>query len=266
MDIHQDFIRREAKGIEAEHQAALKRDGATLDRLVGQGGAALGADPAAEAEADRATDGINRRRFFRLGGAAVAASAVIAACKGATPPVSAVPATTTTTMLVATAADANILRTASSIELLLQSVYGTFISGGLVKTAATLDLIKLFQSQHVQHQSLFDRTARGAGATPFDQPNPVLMQQLVQPRLAALTTEAEVVNLAYDLEHMASATFQANIGMVSHPALNTDFAAVGATEARHVALWAIISGKSGTGTPDNAFQVDTDSVRGGTGV
>jgi len=261
MDIDQDFIRREAKDIDAEHHAALKRDRATLDRLV-DGGGGLAGTP----EGDRVTDGINRRRFFRLGGAAVAASAVIAACKGATPPVSVTPATTTTTILMATPTDAAILRTAESIEVLLQSVYGTFISGGLVKTPATLDLIKLFQSQHMQHQSLFDRTARGAGATPFTQSNPVLMQQLVQPRLAALTTEADVVTLAYDLEHMASATFQANIGKVSHPALNTDFAAVGATEARHVALWAIISAKSTTGTPDNAFQVDTDAVAGGTGV
>jgi hypothetical protein len=261
MDIDQDFIRREAKAIEAEHQSALKHDRAMLDRLVDSGDGLAGS-----AEGDHVTDGLNRRRFFRLGGAAVAASAVIAACKGATPPLSVTPPTTTTTILMATPTDTAILRTAESIEVLLQNVYGTFISGGLVKTPATLDLIKLFQGQHAQHQSLFDRTARGAGATPFTQANPVLMQQLVQPRLAALKVEADVVSLAYDLEHMASATFQANIGELSHPALNTDFAAVLGTEARHVALWAIISGKSATGTPDNAFQVDTDAVTGGTGV
>jgi hypothetical protein len=79
-------------------------------------------------------------------------------------------------------------------------------------------------------------------------------------------TEADVVSLAYDLEHLASATYQSDIGTFANPKFNTVAASVGATEARHVALLAVISNKSATGTPDGAFQVDQDAVNPGTGV
>ena len=201
-----------------------------------------------------------------FGGAAVATSAVLAACKGATPPVSVTPATTTTTLFHPSTSDATILRTASSIEALAVAVYAQAISSALVKTATTLDLIKLFQMQHSQHGDLFQRATRSAGGTAFTDPNPVLMAQVVQPRLAALMTEADVVKLAYDLEHLAAATYQSDIGTFSNHAFNTTTASVGATEARHVALLAVITAKSATGTPDGAFQLDPDAVKPGTGV
>ncbi|MDQ1391404.1 MAG: hypothetical protein QOF30_381 [Acidimicrobiaceae bacterium] len=276
MDISHDFIRREARDIEAAHQAAMKQDRLTLDRLVDDGAAsAPEADPGDAGAAGGATTGtladlvlgpMSRRRVLMFGGVAVASSAIFAACKGATPSVSVVPPTTAVTVAQGTAKDVAILRTASSIEALAVAVYASAIKSGLVKTPATLDLIKLFQSQHNQHGDLFQRSTRTAGGTAFIDPNPVLMQQVVQPRLAALKTEADVVVLAYDLEHLASATYQADIGMFDNVKFNTAVASVGATEARHVALLAVISNKSATGTPDGAFQTDTDAVTAGTGV
>ncbi|MDQ1401671.1 MAG: hypothetical protein QOK20_3603 [Acidimicrobiaceae bacterium] len=273
MDIPQDFIRREARDIEAAHQVAMRNDRATLDRLV-SGDGASGAEPTDAAPNASPTDALadlilgpmSRRRVLMFGGAAVATSAIFAACKGATPSVSVVPPTTLVTVPQGTAKDVAILRTASSIEALAVAVYTAAIKTGLVKTAATLDLIKLFQSQHNQHGDLFQRSTRTAGGTAFVDPNPVLMQQVVQPRLAALKTEADVVSLAYDLEHLASATYQADIGMFDNVKFNTTVASVGATEARHVALLAVISNKSATGTPDGAFQTDGDQVNAGTGV
>jgi len=262
MDIYRDFIRREAREIEAAHRIAMKRDAGILDRLVSGDGAELDDD----VKDDLVTGGINRRRVLMFGGVAVATSAVVAACKGATPSVSVVPATTTSTAVKGTAKDVAIFRTASSIEALAVSVYATALKSGLVKTTTTTDLMKLFQSQHSQHGDLFQRSTRTAGGTAFTDANPVLMQQVVQPRLAALATEADVVTLAYDLEHMAAATYQSDVGTLDNPKFNVTVASVGATEARHVALLAVISGKSATGTPDNAFQVDTDAVKSGTGV
>jgi hypothetical protein len=200
MDIYRDFIRREAKDIEAAHRVAMKRDRAVLERLVSGDDAELDDD----IKDDLITGGINRRRVLMFGGVAVATSAVVAACKGATPSASVVPATTTSTAVVGTAKDVAIFRTASSIEALAVSVYATALKSGLVKTTTTSDLMKLFQSQHSQHGDLFQRSTRTAGGTAFTDPNPVLMQQVVQPRLAALKTEADVVNLAYDLEHLAT--------------------------------------------------------------
>jgi hypothetical protein len=261
MDAHKDFTRREARSLKAAHRDAMRRDAAALDRLVSGDGAKLPADTRSEL----LLGAMQRRRFLLFGGAAVATSAVFAACKGPTPPSQAVPATTTTTLFHPSPADASILRTASSIEALAVAVYDKALASGLVKTPTTLDLVKLFQSQHKQHGDLFQRATRSAGGTAFTDPNPVLLAAL-QPQLAALMTEADVVKLAYGLEHLAAATYQGDIGTFSNRAFNTTTASVGATEARHVALLAVLGGKSATGTPDGAFQVDTDAVTPGTGV
>jgi hypothetical protein len=258
MDISQEFVRRQARDIEAAHRQAMKQDRTRLDHLVNSDPGALEADPV--------MGSLNRRQLLMFGGAGIAMTAVVAACKGATPPVSVTPATTATTAAVGTANDVAILRTASSIEALAVSVYTTALKTGLVTTATTASLLKLFQGQHAQHGDLFQRSTRTAGGTPLADPNPVLMQQLVQPRLAALMTEADVVNLAYDLEHLAAATYQADIGTFNNVKFNTTVGSVGATEARHVALLAVISGKSATGTPDDAFQKDQDAAKAGTGV
>ncbi len=239
MECNQDFTPREARPIEAR---PARTSGGPL--------------PSA----------INRRRFVMFGGVAVATSAVVAACKGATPPVSAAPPTTSTTLLVGSPRDLAILNTAISIEVLAQAVYAKVLSGTLVTTPATLDLVKLFQSQHAQHQDLLTRTTKAAGGTPFTQPNPVIMAQVVNPRLAALSSEADVVSLAYDVEHLLSATCQADVGMFDHASLNTLISQIGGIEARHVAVWSMISAMSATGTPDGAFQADQDAVSPGTGV
>jgi hypothetical protein len=254
MDSNQDFIRREAKAIEAEHREDLARDRDALDRLV----SGDGTEPSMLAAFNR--------RVMMFGGFAVVTAAVVAACKGATPPLSPNPATTTTTAIHGNPTDISILQTISSLEALAVAVYTSVINTDLVATSTTLDLIKLFQSQHSQHLDLIQRSTRTAGATAYSAANPLLMQQVIQPRLAALTSEAGAVSLSYDLEHMLSATDQASIGIFSSPAFNTATASVGATEARHVALLALISGKSATGTPDNAFQIDTDAVKPGTGI
>ena len=262
MDSHHDFIRREGKRIEDAHRDGLRHDAALLDHLVSGDGAGLPAD----VKADVLLGGIPRRRVLMFGGVAVASSAVIAACKGATPSVQVVPATTTSSAFPASTKDATILRTASSLEALAVAVYTKALAAGLVKTTTTSDLLKLFQSQHSQHGDLFQRATRTAGGMAFTDPNPVLMQQVATPRLAALTTEADVVALAYDVEHLLAATYQSDIGTFDNPKFNTTTASVGATEGRHVALLAVISNKSATGTPDGAFQVDTDAVKPGTGV
>jgi hypothetical protein len=210
--------------------------------------------------------GINRRKFVMFGGAAIATSAVIAACKGATPPVSVAPPTSATTVLVGSPRDLALLNTAISLEALAQAVYTEVVAGTLVTTSTTQDLLKLFQTQHGEHQDELTRTVSAAGGKPFTQANPVIMAQVVQPRLAALKTEADVVSLAYDLEHMLAATCQAGVGTFDHATLNTLLIQIGAIEARHCALWSIISGKSTSGTPDGAFEADQDAVSAGTGI
>ena len=210
--------------------------------------------------------GTSRRRLLAAGGVAAASTAVLAACKGATPSASPTPATTGTTAVVGNAKEIAILNTAISLEAMAVDVYTTVLGGTLVKSPTNQDLLKLFQTQHGQHQDLLTRTVRGAGGTPTTTANATIMAQVVQPHLATLATEADVVNLAYLLEHLLSATCQAAVGMFDHPALNTAISQVGGTEGRHLGLMAVASGKSAMGTADGAVQSDTDAVSPGLGV
>lgn len=221
-------------------------------------------------DSDRDTEarGPDRRRFLMFGGVSVLSSAVLAACAGASSGVKAAPTTgpTSTAAQTPSAKDVTLLRTAMSIEALAVSVYDKAIKGGLVTTPAVLALIKAFQSHHKDHGELFGRNITGAGGTPFADPNPVLLQQVVTPRLAALKSEMDVINLAYDVERLAAATCQADIGMFDNRKYNVATASVGGAEARHVALLAVLNTRSATGTPDGAFQTDQDAVNPGTGV
>ncbi len=213
------------------------------------------------------THSLDRRRFMMFGGGGVLSSAVLAACAGAASGTKATPTTgpTTTTPQPPSAKDVTMLRTAMSIEALAVSAYDKIIKGGQVTTPTLLALLKQFQSHHKDHGELFGRNVLSAGGTPVVDPNPVLLQQ-VTPRLAALKTEKDVINLAYDLEHLAAATYQADIGGFDNGKYNVPTASVGGTEARHVALLALLNGTSTTGTPDGGFQKDQDAVNAGTGV
>ncbi|MGH9124518.1 MAG: ferritin-like domain-containing protein [Acidimicrobiales bacterium] len=208
----------------------------------------------------------SRRRLLAAGGVAAASTAVLAACKGATPVAVPAPPTTSTTAVVGSPKEVAILNTALSLEAMAMNVYTTVLGGTLVQSTGNQDLLKLFQNQHMQHQDLLTRTIRGVGGSPVSTANATIMAQVIQPMLATLASEADVVNLAYTLEHLLSATCQADIGLFDHAALNTTIAQIGGIEARHVGLMAIASGKSAMGTADGAAQSTTDAVGPGTGV
>jgi len=208
----------------------------------------------------------SRRRLLAVGGVAVVSTAALAACKGATPQSSPVPPSPTTTTVVGTTQEVAILNTALSLEAMAVAVYTNVLQGTLVQSAGNQDLLKLFMNQHMQHQDLLTRTVRGIKGNPVTQPNATIMAQVVQPKLAALASEADVIDLAYVVEHLLSATCQADIGMFGHAALNTTIAQIGGIEARHVGLMAVASGKSGMGTPDGATQSTADAVSPGVGV
>ena len=90
----------------------------------------------------------------------------------------------------------------------------------------------LFQAQHKLHSNFFQNATVAAGGEPYKNANPLLMTQLVTPRLAAVKTEADVIQLAYDLERLASASYQANVGTFDDLTFNQKIMSVGAIEAR----------------------------------
>ncbi|MBV9933021.1 MAG: ferritin-like domain-containing protein, partial [Actinobacteria bacterium] len=143
----------------------------------------------------------DRRRLFQVGG--------LAACingKGSTGDT-----TTTTSTTLASKTDMTSMRTASSIEALLVQAYQKILDANLVTTPAVLEQVKLFQLQHKAHLTFFEAaTKRGSGPV-FSDPNPALVQQISQ-QLAGLGSEHDALQLLYNLEKQASATYQSNVG------------------------------------------------------
>jgi ferritin-like protein len=258
VDIPRDFINRQLRDIDRAHRAVLGRYRSAIARLA-SGSATV---PAANRH-ELLTGGLSRRQLLTLGSATVLTSAVFGACASNGASV-ATTATSTTTTLPGSQMDVTILRTASSIEALAVAVYQKAIDSGLIKTQVLQTAAQLFQTQHSQHGDLFQRATTDAGGQPFTDPNPVLMQQLIAPRLAALKAESDVVGLAYDLESLAADTYQSNVGSFANKGLNATIMQVGGIEARHVAVLAPAINKPVP--PDGAFQAARSAVAAGTGV
>ena len=197
--------------------------------------------------------GLDRRRFLTLGGASVLASAVLAACGSSKKSSAASSAASTTTSTAApTTNDINLLRTASSLEEAAAAGYQKIIDAKVVTSTAMSNAVSAFQTHHKQHSQLFQNATSAAGGKPFTTANPVVMDQLLTPRLAAVKTEADAVKLLYDLEHMLSASFQADVGLFNDVSFNRKVMSVGGIEAGHVAFFAPSVAKPTT--PDGAFQ------------
>ncbi|HVF33269.1 MAG TPA: ferritin-like domain-containing protein [Acidimicrobiales bacterium] len=260
MDISTDFIRRQAKDSQVEHDASMTTMSDVVGRLFGGGTTESGV-----AKADFVTGGLNRRRFLQVGGLTVATAAVFAACG--------TDGTAGGGMAVedqdqdqegsgSSDGDITILRTASSLEVLAVDVYQKAIDSGLVKTVAIADAAKLFQAQHREHAALFQGATKKAGGKEMTKPNPVVLQGLQGP-LAALQDETGVVQLALMLEQAAAATYQSTVGAFTDPTLNQAVMSVGGVEARHVAVLSSVLAQPGA---PKAFQTTDGAVVTGTGV
>jgi len=256
-DFSSDEVRRQAKESQIEHASAMRSMRDIVNRLFDGG-----AGESATAKADFVTGGVNRRRFIQIGGLSVATAAIFAACgsdKGSSSSSATTEATTTT---IDAMADVQILRTASSLEVLAVDVYQKAIDSGLVKTQAIADAAKLFQSQHKEHAGLFEGATKKAGGEVFDKANPVVMQSL-QGALSQLKDETGVVQLALQLEMAAAATYQSTVGAFKDPTLNQAAMSVGGVEARHVA---VLLGVLKQPQVPKAFQTTDGAVAVGTGV
>ena len=239
-----DDIRRQTKEIDAEQRRSVPVVREMLDRLW--------STPRITSvqRADAVLGDVHRRRFLTLGGATVLTGVFLAACGGGGS--SSGEAATTSTSTPASAKDINLLRAASSLEEVAVEAYQKALDSGLLKTEAVATAAQTFQSHHRDHSQLFQNATSAAGGEPFTKPNPVLLNQLLAPRLAAVRTEHDVIQLAYDLERMAASTYQANVGTFDDIQFNQKVMTVGGIEARHVTILAPLVGKDVT--PDGAFQ------------
>lgn len=258
-------VQRQLDGIARHHDVAMSHQAEALTRMIES-------DDLDGTQADELVlGGLGRRPFLRFGAVAVATSAVLAACGGSskssstTTPTHRAPSTTTAGK---TSSDITVLRTASSIEALAVATYHKTLSTGLVTNRAVAAAARNFMEQHSQHAQLFESATSRAGGTPFTQPNPVVKAQLVDPAVANIKSENDIVALAYMLESAASQTYQSAIGSFQNRAYNAAAASVLGVESRHVALLGslLASPIQYPLYPVNGFQGETAAVKPGTGV
>ena len=237
MDVNSDEVRRQLIESEREHAESIPRFRELLKRVFDQD-----SDVSVDAKA-RLLGVPSRRSFLTFGGATVAGSAILVGC--ATPkkkqlPVTGTteppPSSTTTTAPGSAETNLILLRTAQSIEVLAVATYETALKSGLLTTPAIVDAVTLFKSQHADHANLLASATRDLGGTPFATANNFLDVEIVQPGLAAATTQEQVVALATILEDTAAQTYALAGGVLTTPELRAAAMSIGATEARHLTV------------------------------
>lgn len=192
---------------------------------------------------------VSRRRFLLAGGATVSFGALLAACGGSessgiarignAPQPNELPEGKVT--------DVTLLRTATSLEYNAIFVYETVAAAGLLSgDAATL--AGRFLSDHRAHAEATAQLTEELGGQAFEKPNPRLQSIYVEPALALITGDdsagiaptedpvADVLALAYALETLAGATYQAYVPLLNDKALRAAAMGIGQQEARHAAV------------------------------
>ena len=194
-----------------------------------------------------------RRECLVLGGAA-ATAAVVAACGSDSSPSSTDDATTTTKAPVR-ASDVALLRLAASIEELEVAL----CQKGIDMKGASVDTIKLLQSEHKAHAAIFQGHTTRLGGDPMMQANAVLAPQY----LDRASDEGAVLRALYDLAQVAAATYQAGVGTVADHQLDTILMSVAGVEARQVALLGTMINQP---VAPNSLATTEKAVAAGTGV
>ena len=200
----------------------------------------------------------SRRDALRLGGLSVATAAVISACgahpRGEIGRVGAVP--TTAKLPDAVVTNVALLRTASSLEHSIISVYDQIIGKSDLLDPKYDAMFKRFRDDHTNDAKMFEQLTTAAGGTAWTCGNPKINDMIINPVLTRVTKGVEatptskavgpsddprrdVLNFAHGLESLGGATYQAFVSQFSDPALRAQGISAGAREARHAALLAL---------------------------
>jgi hypothetical protein len=247
-EISVDELRREVRAL----AATAGRDAASAQRIYRR---LLDTAPGST-ETQRAL--LGRRDIFRIGGFTVATAAVISACgeheRGQVGRVGNVP--TTVPLPDVNVNNNTLLRTASSLEHSIISVYNQVVGNSELLDPKYNDLIKRYIDDHQEHAALFEGLTTTGGGTPWTCGNPKIDDTIINPVMQRITEGApatatvkaippsddprrDILNFAHGLESMAGASYQSFVVQFSDPKLRADSMTVGAREGRHAALLAI---------------------------
>lgn len=229
-----DDIRGALRAAGEHHAAALPRWRTLLERVLG-GDEQLTTDQKAELL------GLpGRRQFLRVGGAAVAGAVLLAACSDDNGDEAAVPAPsgpdTTVGPESSEAIDIVLANTALSLEVLLIDTHAGLVESGIIERAVLMEALTLFREHHQAHADVLFALVEAAGGTPFTTANPLVKTQLVDPRVASATTEAELLQVARDLETAAGETYVFATSALSTAELRSTAMSIAGVESRHAAI------------------------------
>jgi hypothetical protein len=267
-DISRDEVARQARSLgspTASDQRALAN---TFEAL-------LTSDTTAQQRVDAL---LGRRRLFQIGGFSVATAALVAACGGGTtsPGVAKIGEYPTTTVLPdAKVDDVVLLRTASSLEHSVISLYDVVIANADLIDPKYLDVVKRFRDDHAAHAATVEQLTADQGGEPWTCGNPRIDTLLVPAILRAIQggpaedglaemapsddPRRDVLNVAYALESLAGSTYQSLMPSLSLPSLRKDAITIASQEVRHAAILAIAA----TGRPLGYVNPDDITAAGG---
>ncbi|MEL6892759.1 MAG: hypothetical protein AAFP84_14270 [Actinomycetota bacterium] len=204
----------------------------------------------------------SRRDLLKAGGLTVTLGALVAACgtnRGGSDEAGRVGnAPETTTLPTYSVDDAVLLRTASSLEYTAIDVYEQAIGAGLVPDEIA-PAAAIFLANHQQIADQMGELTADVGGEAWTCANPWMMDRLVGPVLAAITTPrvidlgeetfeselteeqqiADVLNFAEALENLAVAAHQTLVGLTGHGPARIAHAEAASIEARQAAELAI---------------------------
>lgn len=202
---------------------------------------------------------MSRRTLLRAGATSAAAVALAACSKK-----SSGADETTTTSAPATFTDDGAIRTGAALELLIIDVYDKALASNLLTTPAIASAAKQFAANHKEHLALFQTEAVQLHLNKVSAPHQELAAQL-EGRVAGVHDESSVAGLLLDLERLAAATYQADVGQFSESSrlLNQSVMSVAAIAARQSAVWAGLLGQPAIA---DAFHTTAGAVRPGSGL
>ena len=177
----------------------------------------------------------NRRGLLVAGGGVMAAILASCADHSAKPQVPEGGTQTPTTVTIAPPPvnDVTLLRTASSIEMLAVQTYQKGDRLGPPDDARAPRCSEAVPRPASRSQRPVHAATTEAGGEPYTEPNPYIQFKAVDTMLPSLKTEADVVNLALELEDTAGGSYQVWVPMFTTPELRQTIQSVGATERRH---------------------------------
>ena len=234
MNHSRDEVRRQLRISRVEHDAAMAPWREALLRI-------FGTERELPASAKAQLLGVpSRRGFLKIGGATVLGAAVLAACGSDTEPSvaesGAVAATTTTADPAETDFDLDLLRTATSLEILAVDTYQAAIDSGLVISPEVEQAAVLFRDQHDDHARALKATTTELGGVEFTEANSFLQESVIDPAVADLSDQDSVIQLALTLETAAAETYAWAAGQLSTATLRQAIMGIGGVEARHMSV------------------------------